>query len=176
MSFDNALFALLFFLPAGVANMAPVFTSKLPFIRNWETPMDFGKSYKGVRIFGKNKRWRGLISGIIAGTITGLIIYEPFFADDYSRLTFALIAASMSAGALIGDAVESFFKRQRKIASGQPWFPFDQTDYIIGGLIFVLPFGVLHLWLILWVVGLYFGLHLVSSYIGYLLGLKELPI
>ena len=82
----------------------------------------------------------------------------------------------MSAGALIGDAVESYFKRQRRIPSGQPWFPFDQTDYIIGGLLFSMPFAVLPVWLILWVFGLYFGLHLLSSYIGYRLGLKELPI
>lgn len=176
MSLENAIFALLFFLPAGLSNMTPVFSSKIPVLRNWETPLDFGKTYKSVRIFGKNKRWRGLISGIVVGTIVGFLLYEPFFADDFTKLTYVLAAASMSAGALIGDAVESFFKRQKKIPSGQPWFPFDQTDYIFGGLLFVLPFGILELWLVMWVIGLYFGLHLISSYIGYLLGLKELPI
>lgn len=175
MSLESALYALLFFLPAGISNMTPVFASKLPGLRNWQTPLDFGKTYRGKRIFGQNKTWRGLLSGIFMGTLTGLILYGPFFSED-NQLTFLLVCASMSAGALIGDAVESFFKRQRGIASGESWFPFDQTDYIIGGLLFTLPFGLLPLWLAAWVFIIYFSLHLVSSYIGYLVGLKDKPL
>lgn len=175
MSWEHAVYALLFFLPAGVSNMAPIFTSKLPVINQWKTPLDLGKTWRGKRIFGTNKTWRGLLSGIIAGTVTGLFLYGPFFGDE-NQLTFLLVCAAMSAGALVGDAVESFFKRQRGIPAGSAWFPFDQTDYIIGGLLFTLPFGVLPLWLISWIFVMYFTLHLVSSYIGYLLGLKNQPI
>lgn len=155
--------------------MTPVFSSKLPFLRDWNTPLDFGKTYRSHRIFGKNKTWRGLISGVVVGTITGYILSQTYFTD-YSDLLFTFLAASMSFGALAGDAVESFFKRQRQIPSGKPWFPFDQTDYIIGGLLFTLPVTLIPLWLGAFVIVLYFGLHLLSSYIGYLLGLKELPI
>lgn len=175
MSWEHALYALLFFLPAGVSNMAPVLSNRIPGFKNWNTPLDFGKSWRGQRIFGTNKTWRGLVSGIVAGTLTGLILYGPFFSDD-NKVTFLFVCAAMSAGALFGDAVESFFKRQRGVSSGSSWFPFDQTDYIIGGLLFTLPFGILPLWLVVWVFILYFGLHLLSSYIGYLLGLKEKPI
>lgn len=173
MSFEHALYALLFFLPAGISNMVPVFASKLPFLRDLDAPLDFGKTYKGKRIFGKNKTWRGLIVGTITGTLVAMLVYGVY-ADLRGELI--LVGAAMSAGALIGDAVESFFKRQRGIQSGKAWFPFDQTDYIIGGLLFTLPFGVLPLWLIVWVFVMYFGLHLISSYIGYLLGLKDEPI
>ena len=176
MNIENALLAFLFFLPAGFSNMAPVFASKLPMVRDWKTPLDFGKSLRDHRVFGANKTWRGLLSGIIAGTLLGLLLYAPFFSDDYSLGRFLGIAAAMSAGALIGDAVESFFKRQRGIASGKAWFPFDQTDYIIGGLLFVWPFGVLSWSLVLWIFGIFFGLHLLSSYIGYLIGFKDSPI
>lgn len=155
--------------------MAPVFSSRIPVLNRWRTPLDFGKSWNGHRIFGPNKTWRGLCSGIVVGTLTGLLLYGPFFSDG-NQVTFLLICASMSAGALIGDAIESFFKRQRGISSGEAWFPFDQTDYIIGGLVFTLPFGVLPLWIVIWIVILYFGLHLLSSYIGYLLKLKDAPI
>ena len=126
-------------------------------------------------MLGQNKTWRGLLTGIVAGTITGLIVHAVYFSE-VSSLQFALMAASMSAGALVGDAVESFFKRQRRIASGKPWFPFDQTDYIIGGLVFALPFMIIPASVIGLIFVLYFGLHLVTSYIGYRLGLKELPI
>lgn len=175
MTWEHAMYALLFFLPAGIANMTPVFANRIPGLNKWKTPLDFGKSYRGKRIFGANKTWRGLVAGTIAGTLTGFLLYGPFFAED-NTVTFLLICAAMSAGALVGDAVESFFKRQRGIPSGEAWFPFDQTDYIIGGLLFTLPFGLLPLWLVLWVFGIYFGLHLLSSYIGYLVGLKPKPI
>jgi CDP-2,3-bis-(O-geranylgeranyl)-sn-glycerol synthase len=173
MGIEHAIYALLFFLPAGISNMVPVFASKLPGLRNWNTPLDGGKMYRGKRIFGKNKTWRGLISGTVAGTFVAMVVYGTL--TDL-RLELVLIGAAMSAGALIGDAVESFFKRQRGIESGKAWFPFDQTDYIIGGLLFTLPFGVLPLWLVVWTFVIYFGLHLISSYIGYLLGLKNDPI
>jgi CDP-2,3-bis-(O-geranylgeranyl)-sn-glycerol synthase len=173
MSIEHAIYALLFFLPAGISNMVPVFASKLPGLRNWNAPLDGGKMYRGKRIFGKNKTWRGLISGTVAGTFVAMVVYGTL--TDL-RLELVLIGAAMSAGALIGDAVESFFKRQRGIESGKAWFPFDQTDYIIGGLLFTLPFGVLPLWLVVWTFVIYFGLHLISSYIGYLLGLKNDPI
>lgn len=175
MSLDNIIFALLFFLPAGISNMTPVFSSKIPGLRNWKTPLDLGKSYRGQRVLGPNKTWRGLASGVVMGTLVGAILSQTYFSD-YNTVLFILLSASMSLGALVGDALESFFKRQRQIPSGQPWFPFDQTDYIIGGLVFALPFTILPLWVIGWVFCFYFGLHLISSYVGYRLGLKDLPI
>ena len=171
----DVIFALLFFLPAGVSNMAPVFGNKVPGFKNWDTPLDFGKSYNGQRILGPNKRWRGLISGVVLGTITGVILSQTYFSH-YNTILFVALSASMSLGALVGDAAESFFKRQHGIKSGKPWFPFDQTDYIIGGLVFALPFTFIPLWVIGWIFCLYFGLHLATSYIGYLLGLKDAPI
>lgn len=175
MSLESALFAFLFFLPAGISNMTPVFSSRIPVLKNWQTPLDFGKSYRGHRIFGRNKSWRGLVSGTIAGTLTGLILNLTYFTE-YNMALFLALCASMSAGALLGDAIESFFKRQRGIDSGKTWFPFDQLDYIIGGLLFALPFATLSLESVLWIFGLYFGLHLITSYIGYLLGFKDAPI
>ena len=175
MSTETILAALLFFLPAGVSNMTPVLSKHIPVLRSWNTPLDFGYSWRGVRLLGQNKTWRGLLTGIVAGTLTGAVVQQAYFTDIHSGL-FIAMAASMSAGALIGDAVESFFKRQRRIPSGKPWFPFDQTDYIIGGLLFALPFMIIPLAYIGWIFGLYFGLHLLTSYIGYRLGLKELPI
>jgi CDP-2,3-bis-(O-geranylgeranyl)-sn-glycerol synthase len=172
---ENIIFALLFFLPAGISNMTPVFSNKIPGLRDWKTPIDFGKNYRGQRMLGPNKTWRGLVSGVLMGTLVGFILSQTYFSD-YDTVLFVLVAASMSLGALVGDAVESFFKRQRGIKSGQPWFPFDQTDYIIGGLVFTLPFTVLPVWVVVWICVLYFGLHLLSSYIGYRLGLKALPI
>jgi CDP-2,3-bis-(O-geranylgeranyl)-sn-glycerol synthase len=42
----------------------------------------------------------------------------------------------MSFGAIFGDLIESFIKRRLKIPSGAPFTPRDQTDYIVGMIVF----------------------------------------
>lgn len=172
---NDTLAALLFFLPAGAANMMPILAARIPMLADWTTPLDFGQLYRGKRIFGSNKTWRGLIVGSICAGITALIIF-----NYYPQVANASIAfwqgIAMGVGALLGDAVESFFKRQRGIGPGTSWFPFDQTDYIIGGLLFALPFGLPSSNFIPIIFGLYFGLHLAFSYVGYLLKLKDKPL
>jgi CDP-2,3-bis-(O-geranylgeranyl)-sn-glycerol synthase len=167
--------SLLLFLPAGIANMAPLIANKLPYVNRWHTPMDFGHSFRGIRIFGANKTWRGLVSATIAGTLVGALFHDKFFPDiEWS--TYLLQCAAISAGALIGDAAKSFFKRQRGVPPGSTWFPFDQIDFIIGALIFMLPFGWPPLSGILAIFLVYFGGHVVITFVSYHMGFKEKPI
>jgi CDP-2,3-bis-(O-geranylgeranyl)-sn-glycerol synthase len=184
--FNDILFALWFFLPAGAANVMPIFVAKMPFLRKFEAPMDFGKTYRGKRIFGAHKTWRGLISGIIAGTLTLWLQQHLFvesswvrsFADavDYPNLPTLLMGPMFAIGALGGDAIESFFKRQRGVAPGKGWFPFDQTDFIIGGAIATMPFVSLTIWQYAWLLILWLGVHVLSTIAGYFLRLKDSPI
>lgn len=178
MDFADVLTAFLFFLPAGVANMAPILANKLPLLNKWDTPLDFGKSYKGKRILGDNKRWRGLITGAFIGSFTAILLQLSLpHLLPYTSVTQAFfVGGVLGFGALFGDGVESFFKRLRGIEPGQSWFPFDQTDYIIGGLLFVYPFVKPSLKIMVIIFVLYFGLHLISAYLGYLLKLKDQPI
>lgn len=180
------LFAIWFFLPAGMANMAPVFANKIPGYNKWNTPLDFGATFRGKRIFGDNKTWRGLIFGIIFATITlGLQVYafNHFgWAEDiaininYFILPVYILGPLFAIGALGGDAIESFFKRQRGIKSGKSWFPFDQLDYIVGGLI--ASFFVIELTLeeYLAVIVVWFCLHIIFTFIGYAVGLRDAKI
>lgn len=165
-----------FFLPAGIANIVPALVAKIPAFANWDTPIDFGKNWRGVRIFGENKTWRGLIFGTIAGALVGLFQYR-FIASSAENTGFIIAAtAAMGFGALAGDAIESFLKRRRGVKPGQSWFPFDQTDYIIGGLIFVSPFVRLSATQITQVFAIYFVLHVFVGYLSYLVGIKDKPI
>ncbi len=173
------------FLPAGLANMGPVFANKIPWLKRWEAPLDFGKSWRGQRIFGANKRWRGLVIGMVLATIAvgvqkylftrNLWVLEHSWLD-YRPAGVWLLGPLFGAGALLGDAVESFFKRRRGIPPGHPWFPFDQTDYIIGALIFTASIAKPSLGLAIAVLGTYFVLHVVTVYVGYLTGFRERPI
>lgn len=166
------------FLPAGVANMAPPLANKIPLLNKWKTPLDLGKSYNGVRIFGDNKTWRGLVFGMVLAAVTLLVemslVASP--ATDYTAAFSLLAGALLGFGALLGDAVESFFKRRSGVKPGHSWFPFDQTDYIVGGLVVMLLMGGLTFNIVGLIFVIYFGLHLVVSYLGFLLGFKPKPI
>lgn len=180
---EAVTFALWFFLPAGIANATPVFANRVPFLNRWTTPLDFGHSLRGRRLFGANKTWRGLVFGTLVGALTAGLMYAvyPEFAF---RLNFVnnpmaqmvALGGLLGAGALIGDAVESLLKRQLGVPPGESWFPFDQVDYIFGGIILCSLVYTLQPLQSLTILVVYFGLHLVTSYIGFLLGLKDKPI
>ena len=175
---NQYIFALLLFLPAGLANAVPPLINKVPFINRWKTPLDFGMTVNSHRMFGKNKTWRGLLSGMIIGGLCAWLLY-PYLGTSTgsgTSVSHFFIGAALGFGALLGDAIESFFKRQLNIASGNSWLVFDQLDYVIGAIIFSFPFVRLGLIDYGVVVLVYFSLHFVISYLGYLLGFKDKPI
>lgn len=181
---NDFFFAIWFFLPAGIANATPVIANKIPLLNRWKTPMDFGRSYRGKRIFGANKTWRGLVFSSFIGGLVGLGIYA-LYNNYFHRLGITprepaleafLLGCLLGAGALIGDAVESFFKRQIGKKPGELWFPFDQIDYIIGGLVIVSPFVRLSIIQMALIGVVWFVSHLFWAYVAYLLKLKDKPI
>ncbi len=179
------LFAIWFFLPAGLANAAPVFANKIPYLNKWNTPLDLGLHFRGRRIFGDNKTWRGLVSGIVVGSLVALLqryafVHWELVKDitylNYSAIHVGLLGAMLGAGALLGDAIESFFKRQCGVPSGRSWFPFDQIDYIVGGLLvssLVIDMPHYRYWFIF---AVWFVVHLLAGVIAYGLGLKAKPV
>ena len=171
---------LLFFLPAGIANSFPPVANKIPVLNTWKTPLDFGNKFRGQRVFGKNKTWRGLVGGAFIGGLTSFVLWGLTQYSEQvwltSRIDWFFIGAVLGAGALVGDAVESFFKRQIGIKSGDSWLFFDQIDYVAGAILFSLPFVRFSLREYAFLIAVYFGLHFVVSYCGYLLGFKEKPI
>jgi CDP-2,3-bis-(O-geranylgeranyl)-sn-glycerol synthase len=178
-------FAFWFFAPAGLANVCAFASGKIAFLRPYNYPVDFNLRIKGKRILGSHKTIRGFVVGIAAAIIG--VYLQVFFYDhlswqrailpiNYDLVNPILLGFLLGFGALVGDAVKSYFKRLRGIQPGISWFPFDQIDFIIGGI--VLTFFYIQLsWLqyltlfIVWVV-----LHPLISFIGYLLKLKRKPI
>ena len=185
MNWSDVILALWIFLPAGLSNATPVFVSKLPLLKNWNYPMDFHLNFQGVRVFGDNKTIRGFICGILAAILTSWLLQQWYLGDPAIRellkfdfgslnpLVFGLLSGS---GALFGDAIKSFFKRRTSIKPGESWFPFDQIDYIIGGIVFLLPYVRLSAVVYLLILVLYFLLHIISTVTGYYLKLKSKPI
>lgn len=181
----HVLFAFWFLLPAALANVTPILVAVVPGLRRWQAPMDGGRIFRGKRLLGTHKTWRGLVSGTLVATLVlGLqqLAYRDYawahtVADgvNYNHLPLFL-GALFGLGALGGDALESFFKRQKNIESGKTWIPFDQLDYIVGGLLLSLPCVILSASQYIIIVVIWFIVHVVASYIGWMLDLKEQPI
>ena len=181
----DILFVLWFFLPAGLANATPIFAAQLPYLKDWSFPLDGYMTFRGKRVFGEHKTLRGLLSGILVGVVTAylqVVLYEQlplvrtFVSLDYTAIHPLLLGALAYTGALAGDALKSFVKRQGGVAPGKRWFPWDQLDYILGGIVFTcwyVPLSFSH-YLLLGLV--WFLLHPLSTFIGYELKLKESPV
>lgn len=183
---NDVFFSLWFLLPAAIANMAPILSANIPMVKNWQTPVDGGRKYQGKEIFGSHKTWRGFISGILAATMVlwlqVLAVNHFSWAQsvaggvDYNLLPILILGPLFGLGALGGDVLESFLKRQKGVQPGQAWIPFDQLDYIFGAILVSLPFVILRLELYLWIIVIWFLMHILASYVGWRLGLKERPI
>ncbi len=165
-------------LPGLFANMAPVLVKKIPFL---DYPVDFNCTLYGEPLFGKHKTYRGFFFGILFAIfimwIQQMLYQYSFFQGislmNYSATNIWLVGFLIGFGVLFGDLVKSFFKRRLRIALGARWFPWDQVDGLIGGLVFLslvyFPGWTAVAYLILLVI----ILHTVLNRLGYLLGLKK---
>lgn len=112
------------FLPAIAANMTPVFAARFHWLPGLALPLDGYLMLRGRRLLGDHKTLRGLLTGLLFGSVVGLLQGSP------------AAGAALSLGALVGDTTKSFIKRQLDIAPGRPWIPFDQIDFVLGALLF----------------------------------------
>jgi len=159
--------------------------------------MDFGKSWRGNRIFGDGKTWRGFFFGIIFGTLVGfaemflmdagLFRYSPThwgFGSTY--LDAAPLLVVLCTGALFGDAMKSFIKRRFGMKRGQEAWFLDWYDFFLGAMllsiIFYFNWTMENLFynynwigLILLLILIPF-LHRGFNIIGYKLGKKNVPL
>lgn len=181
----DLLFVFWFFGPAGLSNLAAFLASKIPFLKRFNQPVDFGLKYRKKRILGHHKTIRGFIAGIIIATLTvylEVFLYQnvswvrTIIPIDYTTINPVLLGFLLGFGALAGDAVKSFFKRQYNVPPGKSWVPFDQIDYIVGGVLFSALYIQLSLWHYLLLFLMYLLLHPFNTFLGYLVKLRKEPL
>ncbi|MEB3816387.1 MAG: CDP-2,3-bis-(O-geranylgeranyl)-sn-glycerol synthase [Desulfurococcales archaeon] len=170
MDLNRPLDFFLAILPAMVANASPVASRRI-LKKRWH-PVDFGKSFiDGRRLLGDGKTFEGLLIGVAAGVIVGLL--ESFILSDPGYLYVGFIG---SLGALIGDMVGSFIKRRLGLKRGAPAPLLDQLDFYVGALIAIRLMGYdMSLRLALEFSLLVIALHIGTNYAAYKLGLKDVP-
>lgn len=173
------------FLPAMVPNSAAV-------IFGGGTPIDFGRTWKGRRILGDGKTWRGFFGGGLSGVFLGLVligISALFGSDDYWGFgpfwRNVGILFCLSFGSLLGDMMGSFIKRRLNIQRGQKAPILDQFDFVIGAFLVtavVFPHWVFetyiqgwHIVALVFVLAMTLILHRAVNIIGYKAGLKNEP-
>lgn len=179
------IFVFWFFAPAGVANVTAFSAGKIPGLKKFSYPVDFGFKFRGKRILGSHKTIRGFLAGIVSAIIIvylQIFLYEHLWfvrqliSLDYSKIDPLLFGFLSGFGALAGDSIKSFFKRQMNIPPGKSWVPFDQIDYIVGGIFFTSFYIKLTLVQYLLLTFLWVIIHPATTFIGYLLRLKEEPL
>jgi CDP-2,3-bis-(O-geranylgeranyl)-sn-glycerol synthase len=175
------------FLPAMLPNSAAV-------VFGGGKPVDFGRSWKGKRILGDGKTWRGFFGGGFAGVVLGLILMgiAYLFSKEamwgYGGLWSGLgIIICLSFGSLIGDMAGSFIKRRLGIERGKKAPVLDQFDFLIFAFLLTAlfyPYWVYntyitleewHIFALIFLLIITLLLHRAMNIIGYKAGLKKEP-
>jgi CDP-2,3-bis-(O-geranylgeranyl)-sn-glycerol synthase len=178
-------FAFWFFAPAGLANVIAFGSGKIKFLRPFSYPVDFGLRFRGKRILGSHKTIRGFLLGTIVailGVYIQIFLYNTMawqreiLPIDYTVVNPILLGFLLGFGALFGDAVKSFFKRQWGIQPGKSWAPFDQVDFILGGIFLSYFYYPLEWYQYLFILIIWVIIHPTISFLGFLLKFKKAPI
>ena len=116
-----ALFLLATFVIAGCVQVAWLAS---PWSRRFAVPLDRGRTFRGRRIFGANKTWRGLIVMIpatgLAFALVALAVSSPASEGlwDLTPLQYGVLGVWCGLGFMLGELPNSFVKRQLDIAPG----------------------------------------------------------
>ncbi|EKE03130.1 MAG: hypothetical protein ACD_20C00251G0001 [uncultured bacterium] len=167
-------------LPAYLANPAAAVSAK---VGPPGKPIDLEKCYKGHRILGDGKTYKGFFTGVIFGILVAIcenLINEYWLAMSMPYFSIAAIIA-LPFGSMFGDALASFFKRQIGFQRGQAFPLVDQLDFVIGAWLITLIFATT--WFLTnFTVEIIFAaliltpiFHLIVNIIGYKIGVSREP-
>ncbi len=169
--------AIVFFIPAYIANMMPVLAGAIPLLKKerWH-PIDFGVNLGKSNILGKNKTIEGFLLGLFGGMVGGFLIglFSNLGLEAILLMTFFGLITGF--GAMTGDLVGSFFKRRFKIKAGSTLPIVDQLDFVIGAWLFAqFPQGFGPASLQILAIGVLITpiLHLLANVLAYWLKLKK---
>ena len=152
-------------------------------------PIDRGATFRGQRLFGDNKTYRG-IAAVSLGTVLGFLIQSAILHRidliknielfEYSPAKAILIGFSVGIAAMLSELPNSFIKRQFGIAPGSSangwrkilFYGYDQIDFLVGvWLVLSFVISVTAERIILSVIFMLIA-HQILTSIGYVLGMR----
>ncbi|MFA6804850.1 MAG: CDP-2,3-bis-(O-geranylgeranyl)-sn-glycerol synthase [Candidatus Methanomethylophilaceae archaeon] len=173
------------FIPAMVPNSAAALFGGGPTI-------DGGRKFRGRRIFGNGKTWKGFFAGALVGIVTGIILIDiAYFFDPkdfwgYGPFWSNLgIVVCLSFGAVLGDLMGAFIKRRLGLKRGEKAPILDQYDFVFGaflvtaiffpGWVYSTYFDGWNIAALLFLLLIMFAIHRLANIIGYKWGVKKEP-
>jgi hypothetical protein len=176
-------------LPVFPTALVHGFCMKYGWLHFLNKPLDLGASFRGKRIFGDNKTWRGVVLYIscctLGGAAQGLFQSAGWAPDwilffDYRSKGF-LVGLLIGLGMSLGELPNSFLKRQMGTAPGfrvrGSWGVFflvlDQIDMTLGIWVMLALLKRPSMEIFLLSLVLTFVAHLGVSSAGYLLKMRE---
>jgi CDP-2,3-bis-(O-geranylgeranyl)-sn-glycerol synthase len=165
--------SLWFFLPAFVGNQFPGMALWIMAKCNrshWNVPVN-------ERWLGKNKTWPAYPAAVLGAVLT-VFLQRSVSSEclpDCSSSPW-ILGALFGIGIAAGDQIKSFFKRRIGIPPGERWWPFDQLDFVVGGLLAVSLLLGWKVWITaIAIVPFVLALHPMVNRFGYTLGLRKVP-
>ena len=174
------------FLPVlgGALAHAPVLS--LDLLKPLKRPLDGGATFRGRRVFGDNKTWRGAIVIVVGVLVATLLLSQwdwwweelPGDLREHGPLPYGLL---LGLGVVVGELPNSFAKRQLDIAPGaQRKTPggvlltiYDQADFVLAVWLLLLPLWVMAPWQAAVAFAVVAAVHFVVNLIGYAIGARK---
>lgn len=169
-------------LGAAIAH-APVLS--LDLMKPLKRPLDGGACFRGRRLFGDNKTWRGALvitAGVLAATLL-LSLWDPWWSRlprgirDAGPLPYGLL---LGIGVVVGELPNSFIKRQLDVAPGTQrnllLTIYDQADFVLVCWLLLLPIWAMAVWQAAFVFAVVTAVHLVINVVGYAIGARSSPL
>lgn len=149
-------------------------------------PIDCGATLRGVRLFGDNKTWRGLLVAVLAAAL-GAELQARLPAGLAARSLIEpgapafVVGALMGLGAILGELPNSFLKRRLGIAPGRTtkgplaavFYVLDQVDLLLGAWPLIAPFVRATLGHVVASFVVALAIHPTMSVIGWALGVRR---
>jgi CDP-archaeol synthase len=153
-------------------------------------PVDHGRSFRGKRIFGDNKTYRGLavvslgtaigfgLQSLLLHRIASIRGIELF---DYAFFKSVAVGLAVGVAAMLSELPNSFIKRRFEIAPGsvaKGWkraifYVYDQIDFLLGAWLVLAIVVTVTAGRVLLSAGLLLVAHQLMSSVGHALGMRK---
>jgi hypothetical protein len=178
------------FLPLLVGLALHGFSIKYDILSFLCRPIDRGRKFRGKRIFGDNKTYRG-VTVVSLGTAIGFGLQSLLFHRiasvrnvelfDYAFFKSLALGGAVGVAAMLSELPNSFIKRQFEIAPGtaaKGWkalifYIYDQIDFLLGAWLVLATLVPVTAGRVLLSSGLLLIAHQVMSSVGYALGMRR---
>jgi CDP-2,3-bis-(O-geranylgeranyl)-sn-glycerol synthase len=158
-------------------------------LRGLKRPLDGGRTFRGRRVLGDNKTWRGALcmtTGVVVATV---VLWQwDWWLDQLPGAVRAstplLVGFLIGLGTVLGELPNSFLKRQLDIAPGSrrrspggvALAILDQGDLVLGIWVCLAPAWVMPVWLAAVAFAAIAAIHAVVNVIGYAIGARTAPV